>query len=104
MSVPLDTAEVEKLVRSGETLRVEFKSEDRQALSGKEVYEAIVCLANSEGGVLLIGVEDDGRVTGARPRHGATTDPFALQAAIFNNTAPPINTRVSLHTVRGQRW
>ncbi len=47
--MPLDTAEVEKLVRSGETLRVEFKSEDRQALSGKEVYEAIVCLANSEG-------------------------------------------------------
>ncbi len=101
MSVPLDTAEVEKLVRSGETLRVEFKGEGRQALSDKEVYEAVVCLANTEGGVLLLGVENDGRVTGARPRHGATTDPFALQAAIFNNTAPPINTRIGLHTVNG---
>jgi ATP-dependent DNA helicase RecG len=39
-------------------------------------------------------------VTGARPRHVTTTDPYKLQAAIFNNTAPSINTRVSLHTIR----
>jgi ATP-dependent DNA helicase RecG len=35
-------------------------------------------------------------VTGARPRHGETTDPYRLQAAIFNNTEPPINTRTSV--------
>jgi ATP-dependent DNA helicase RecG len=46
--------------------------------------------------VLLIGVEDDGSITGAKPRHGKTTDPLKLQSAIFNNTVPNINTRISL--------
>jgi ATP-dependent DNA helicase RecG len=46
--------------------------------------------------VLLIGVENDGTVTGARSRHGTTTDPTKLQSAIFNNTVPSINTRVTM--------
>jgi ATP-dependent DNA helicase RecG len=98
----LDTSQVEELIRSGESLKIEFKSEQREPLSDREIYENIVCLANSEGGVLLIGVENDGTVTGMRPRHGTSTDPYRLQAAIFNNTAPPINTRVSLHIVNGK--
>lgn len=46
-----------------ESLTVEFKS-DRNRLSDKELVEAIVCLANAEGGELWLGVEDDGRPTG----------------------------------------
>jgi ATP-dependent DNA helicase RecG len=46
--------------------------------------------------VLLIGVENDGIVTGAKPRHGRTTDPIKVQAAVFNNTVPSVNTRVSV--------
>ena len=95
----IETKQVETLIHAGESLKVEFKSEPREQLSDREIYENIVCLANSEGGVLLIGVEDNGTVTGARPRHDTSTDPFRLQAAIFNNTAPPINTRVSLHVI-----
>lgn len=96
------TQQIEQLIGGGETLRVEFKGETRRSLSDNEIYEAVVCLANTEGGVLLIGVENDGEVTGACPRHGATTDPMRLQAAIFNNTEPPINTRVSVHTIKNQ--
>ena len=96
----LGTGEVERLLRGGESIRVEFKSELRGSLPDREIYETVVCLANGEGGVALIGVEDDGRVTGCRPRHGATTDPFRVQAAIFNNTVPPINTRVNLCEVQ----
>ncbi len=98
----MNATTVEQFIHGGETLRVEFKGEGRESISDREIYEAIVCLANTEGGVLLIGVENDGRVTGARPRHGATTDPYRLQAAVFNNTEPPINTRVSIHTLDGQ--
>jgi len=98
----LTTQQVEQFIRGGETLRVEFKGETRRQLSDGDIYEAVVCLANTEGGVLLLGIEDDGRVTGASPRHGGSTDPHRLQAAIFNNTEPPVNTRVSVHTVNGQ--
>jgi len=44
----------------------------------------------------LLGVENDGRISGARPRHGDTTYPVRLQAAIFNNTEPHVNARVSV--------
>lgn len=87
---------LQRLISAGESMTVEFKGEEHASLSDREIYEAVVCLANADGGILLIGVEDDGRVTGARPRHGTLTDPIRLQAAIFNNTEPGINTRVSL--------
>ena len=44
-----------------ETLVVEFKS-DRDKLGDGELVEAVVCLANTDGGAIYIGVEDDGIV------------------------------------------
>ncbi|HOP40421.1 MAG TPA: ATP-binding protein [Geobacteraceae bacterium] len=85
------------IITRGERLDVEFKS-DRRILSDREIYEEVVSLANSKGGVILIGVEDAGTVSGAHPRHGNVTDPPKLQSAIFNNTVPSINTRISVIT------
>jgi len=93
----MDETRLRELLNQSETLTVEFKRDQPQQISDREIYEAIVCLANRQGGTLLIGVEDDGTVTGAQPRHGVATDPIRLQAAIFNNTEPPINTRVSVY-------
>ncbi|MGM0489905.1 MAG: RNA-binding domain-containing protein, partial [Planctomycetota bacterium] len=89
--------QLEKLIAAGESLDREFKS-DRQQISDRVIYEEVVALANTDGGTLLIGVEDDGEVTGAKPRHGKTTDPTKLRAAIFNNTVPNVNTRVHVLT------
>jgi len=97
----MDAIEIERLRSGGESLQVEFKSDRREPLSDREIYETVVCLANSAGGVLLIGIEDKGGVTGARARHGKTTDPVRLQAAIFNNTVPSINTRVTVTEISG---
>ncbi|MHB8181806.1 MAG: ATP-binding protein [Acidithiobacillus ferrivorans] len=51
-----------------ETLDIEFKS-DRKRLSDDELVEALVCLANTEGGELWLGVEDDGTPTGLHEAH-----------------------------------
>ncbi|EQD42061.1 putative transcriptional regulator, partial [mine drainage metagenome] len=40
---------------------------------------------------LLLGVEDDGRVTGSRPHHGTTTDTAKLAALIANRTRPALS-------------
>ena len=67
------------LIAGTETLDVEFKGEEARALSDGDLVEAVVCLANRAGNTpswLLVGVEDDGRVTGARPRHADRTDPL----------------------------
>lgn len=94
------------LIQSGETLDVEFKGEEHGQFSDPDLVEAVVCLANrpgSEPGWLLIGVEDDRRVTGARPRHeSGRTDPLRVQALIANRTRPALTTRVEILTVEGQ--
>lgn len=42
-----------------ESLTVEFKS-DIKCISMDVIYEELVGMANSEGGVVYLGVEDDG--------------------------------------------
>lgn len=89
-----------RLIASGETLDVEFKGEERGPLNDRDLIEAVVCLANrggNEPGWLLVGVEDDGRVTGNRPRHGATTDPHRLVALIAARTRPNLTVLVWTH-------
>jgi ATP-dependent DNA helicase RecG len=91
----MDADRLKGIIALGEAVVREFKS-DRRKLSDAEIYEEIVAMANADGGVLLVGVEDDGMVCGAQPRHEETTDPIRLQSAIFNNTSPNINTRISI--------
>ncbi|MCB9678190.1 MAG: putative DNA binding domain-containing protein [Alphaproteobacteria bacterium] len=69
-----------------ESLTVEFKS-DQRCLPDRELIEAIVCLANTEGGELFLGVEDDGVVTGLHRRHSDTS---SLGALIANRTVPSL--------------
>lgn len=57
---------VRELIARGEALTLEFKGEERRQLSENDLVETVVCMANrptQEMGYVLIGVEDDGRVT-----------------------------------------
>ena len=78
---------IESLIAGGETYTVEFKSD----VNDDELTEAVVCLANGDGGWLLLGVADDGTVVGARPRHGDSTDGRRLEALIANRTSPALS-------------
>jgi len=88
--------DVSALASAGETLTVEFKRGTRQALNDDLIVEAVVCLANGQGGKLLLGVEDDGTVTGLAPRHGQKTEAYLLQAMILNKTESPVATDVTV--------
>lgn len=50
-----------------ETLTKEFKS-DLKRLPDNELVEAVVALANTDGGSVYLGVEDDGTPTGCTRR------------------------------------
>ena len=93
------------LIDSGETLDVEFKS-DRKKLSDNDIVEAVVCLSNRPGdaaGWLFIGVEDDGTITGAQPRHdNGKTDTLRIQALISSRTRPSINVRAFVEKLDGK--
>lgn len=96
---------LEEMIATGETLDVEFKGEESRSLSDADLVEAVVCLANRPGdspGWLLVGVEDDGRVTGARTRHETGTDPVRLQALVANRTRPALTPRVEVIDLSGR--
>lgn len=94
-----------EMIQAGESLDVEFKGESSHAVSDNQIIEAVVCLANRPSdrpGWLLLGIEDDGRVTGARPRHHDRTDPIRVQALIANRTRPSLSVRVEVISLEGR--
>jgi ATP-dependent DNA helicase RecG len=96
---------LQELIAAGEMTDVEFKGDSTRALSDSDLVEAVVCLANRPGnepGWLLIGVEDDGRITGARARHETGTDPARLQALVANRTRPSLTPRVEVFDLDGR--
>ncbi len=91
---------VTELISRGESFTVEFKGEERQPYSDRDLVQTVVCLANGAGGTLLVGVEDDGRITGARPRSGSSLlDPLQVEALIASRTRPVLSCRVRVETI-----
>ncbi len=85
------------LLPERESLTVEFKS-DRARLPDDELVEAAVCLANTDGGVMFVGVEEDGTPTGLHPDHRNVS---RLAALVANRTVPPLSVRAEVILVEG---
>ncbi len=81
-----------------ETLNIEFKS-DQKKLSDNSLVEAVVGMSNTEGGLLFVGVEDSGEITGIDNQHADETGVMAL---IANKTVPSVPTRAELIPEEGQ--
>lgn len=94
--------DVRRLIAAGEQLDVEFRGEERDAMGDDALAEAVVCQANARGGVLLVGVEDDRRITGARPRHATYTDARRLERTIANLTVPSVPTECGVLSIDGR--
>ena len=71
-----------KLIRQGESQRVEFKTSFQ-----KEVAESVVAFANAKGGKIFIGVSDDGSINGVQIGKETLKD-WINQ--IKNNTQPQL--------------
>ena len=74
-------------------IRDRFKSEQKRPQSHDEIVDNVVALANTEGGTLYLGIEDDGTVTGVCDEHRNIN---GLAALIFNKTVPQLPARVAL--------
>lgn len=84
--------DLRELLVKGETLTVEFKS-DAKGLPDRDLVAAAVAMANTEGGLILLGVEDNGTVTGVQPGHQDVT---GLVALIANRTSPSLSARAEI--------
>ena len=79
-------------IPKNETLEIEFKS-DLKKLPDNDIVDAVVAFANTIGGTIYLGVENDGAVTGLHKTH---QDYTRLAAYIANKTVPPVSVRVEL--------
>lgn len=85
-----------------ETLQIEFKSDSVGGLSDKAVVDAVVGLANAQGGVLYIGIDDNGTISGLRSEKWR--NPKKAAAFISNYTVPPLLVETDLVPAEKDRW
>jgi ATP-dependent DNA helicase RecG len=90
--------EIIELISQGETLTVEFKS-DLKSLPDRDLLAAVVSLANTDGGELLLGVEDDGQITGLHANH---LNVSGIPSLVANKTNPALAIRVEWIELQGK--
>lgn len=77
--------ELRELIINGENSNVEFKRDDVHPTS---LAKEMSALLNREGGVILLGVEDNGEVSGISESHGATEE--RVMNIAQNNIQPSV--------------
>lgn len=85
-----------------ETLQIEFKSDPVGGLSDKSVVDAVVGLANAQGGVLYIGIDGNGTISGLRSEKWR--NPKKAATFISNYTVPPLLVETDLVPAEKDRW
>ena len=93
----MDYIDLKRLVRQGENSKLEFKLKANHP--EKSVREA-VAFANSEGGTLLIGVNDDKIIKGLK---FAGEDEYVLTRALQNHCSPQIKYELKKVSVESER-
>lgn len=82
--------EIHKLAKGGEGLRLEFK---KKAMFPEKIVREVIALANTEGGYLLVGVDDDGTVSGQR---FIEEEVFVIKKAISDMVLPRMDYTVEV--------
>ncbi len=87
--------DVKEIIREGESETVEFK----EGLNIREILETVCAFANSKGGVIIIGVSDDGAIRGINIGKGTVE---SIVNSITNEIRPKIYPEVSVLFVDGK--
>jgi ATP-dependent DNA helicase RecG len=84
--------DIEKIIAQGEGISVEFKeAKEKVPVS---MYETVVSFANTKGGVILLGVGDNGNVLGIQPENRVK---FLKDIATALNTKNNVNPTLYLN-------
>lgn len=88
---------IKQLIAKGENTAVEFKN---AGVSPKSLANEIVAFANTNGGTVLIGVEDDGQITGIK--ESDVSEEWAANIA-RNNLIPSIDLNIEKVDIEGKK-
>ncbi len=81
-------SEVKRLASKGEGVSIEFK---KKAAHPEKIIKEVIALANTYGGFLLIGVDDDGTVSGQKY---IQDEVFVMEREIKESIFPELNYEV----------
>jgi hypothetical protein len=85
-----EVSELKKLVSRGEGLHLEFK---RKAAHPEKIVREMIAFANTEGGIVLVGVGDDGSLPGvAYPEE----ESHSIRKVLDTQCKPPLPVEESL--------
>ena len=93
--------EFEKVLQKGESIDTEFKSWVKASSMKERVALAVdepIAFANSKGGTVYFGVEDNGEVTGCTGNY----DLQNIVEAIYDKTRPPLFTEAGEFEYKGK--
>jgi predicted HTH transcriptional regulator len=86
---------ITKLIQQGEHQTQDFK----YCISdSKKIARSLVAFANTDGGRLLIGVKDNGRIAGVR----SDEEYYMVESAAKMYSNPPINFTTKQHNIEGK--
>lgn len=89
----MDISEVRSLIVGGESLTVEFKTK----ADATELVEAVVCLANADGGRVLVGIDEKtGEIVGTEPWPKMELIPARIEAHVAATTEPSVRVLVEV--------
>ena len=95
----MNWAHVHERIQAGEDARTEFK---RDAANAAALAKAVCAFANGAGGLLVMGVEDDGTLA------GVSKDPEAVQerltSLLQSGCGRPVTAECGRRNIEGERW
>jgi len=86
----MQAAEVKSLVKRGEGLQLEFK---KRADHPEKIVRELVAFANTKGGILFLGVDDYGNLSGLKY---PTEDLYVMEAAINLYAKPELPVKLEV--------
>ncbi len=92
----MDYRDVEEFIEEGEGFRVEFK---RRISSPEKISRTIISFANTKGGTILFGVDDDGSIVGVESEKSEVD---LIETAGREYCDPQIHPRIEIVPVDGK--
>lgn len=86
---------IQRLISEGEHVHQDFKFEISDA---RKIAKSISAFANTEGGRLLVGVKDNGKIAGVRSEE----EIYMIEAAAQRYCTPPVDIHAYIHKVEGK--
>lgn len=88
--ITMNPRELKEIIAEGESSVLEFK---RKATTPNKLAREIAALANTKGGILIIGVDDDGTIVGVRSEKSEID--IVEQACVFH-IFPPVQYEIEI--------